>query len=65
MNQPPFGPNNNLLQNKLLGLKDYIKKENLIKNFIQHFKFFARAPILFVEKKDGSLQMSINYYKSN
>jgi hypothetical protein len=58
--QPPFGPIYNLSQNELSALKDYIE-ENLAKNFIQHSKFPASAPILFVKKKDRSLRMCIDY----
>jgi hypothetical protein len=39
-------------------LKDYIEK-NLAKNFIRRSKSLAGVPILFVKKKDGSLQMCI------
>ena len=35
--------------------------ENLAKNFIHHSKSPARAPILFVKKKDGSLWMCVDY----
>jgi hypothetical protein len=41
-------------------LKDYIE-ENLAKNFIRYSKFPAGAPIFFVKKKDGSLQMYVDY----
>jgi hypothetical protein len=52
--QPPLGPIYNLSQNKLVVLREYIDK-NFEKGFIQHSKFLADAPILFVKKKDGSL----------
>jgi hypothetical protein len=58
--QPPFGPIYNLSQNELSELKDYIE-ENLAKNFIQHSKSPAGAPIFFVKKKDGSLWMCVDY----
>ena len=32
-----------------------------MKNFIRHSKSPARAPILFVKKKDGSLRMCVDY----
>ena len=58
--QPPFGPIYNLSQNELAKLQKYIDK-NLSKNFIRHSKSLAGAPILFVEKKDGSLCMCVDY----
>jgi hypothetical protein len=58
--QPPFGPIYSLSQNELAALQDYFD-ENLAKNFIQHSKSPAGAPILFVKKKDGSLQMCVDY----
>ena len=58
--QPPFGPIYNLSRNELAALREYLNK-NLAKNFIQHSKSLAGAPILFVKKKDGSLQMYMGY----
>ena len=58
--QPPFGPIYSLSQNELAALREYID-ENLAKNFIRHSKSPAGAPILFVKKKDGSLQMCVDY----
>jgi hypothetical protein len=58
--QPPFGPIYSLSQNELVALRDYLD-ENLAKNFIQHSKSPTGAPILFVKKKDGSLQMCVDY----
>jgi len=58
--QPPFGPIYSLSQNELAALRDYLD-ENLAKNFIRHSKSPARAPILFVKKKDGSLWMCVDY----
>ena len=58
--QPQFGPIYSLSQNKLVALREYLD-ENLVKNFIQHSKSPARAPILFVKKKDGSLRMCMDY----
>ena len=54
--QVPFGPIYNLSQDELATLKEYID-ENLAKGFIRHSKSLAGAPILFVKKKDESLQM--------
>jgi len=62
--QPPFGLIDNLSQNKLLALKEYIE-ENLTKKFFWYFKSSARAPILFVKKNDRSLQMYVDYHESN
>ena len=45
---------------ELAALCEYID-ENLSKNFILHSKSVARAPILFVKKKDGSLRMRVDY----
>jgi hypothetical protein len=39
--------------------------ENLENEFIQHSKFLANALILFVKKKNGSLQMCVNYHALN
>ena len=58
--QPPFGPIYSLSQNELAALREYLD-ENLAKNFIQHSKSPAGAPILFVKKKDGSLRMCVDY----
>ena len=58
--QVPFGLIYNLSQDELATLKEYID-ENLAKGFIQHSKSPAGAPILFVKKKDGFLQMCVDY----
>ncbi len=58
--QAPFGLIYSLSQNELAALRDYLD-ENLAKNFIQHSKSPARAPILFVKKQDGSLRMCVDY----
>jgi hypothetical protein len=50
---PPFGPIYGLSEPELQALRDYLT-ENLAKGFVQHSKFPASTPILFV-KKDGSL----------
>jgi len=41
-------------------LHEYLN-DNLKKGFIQHLKSATNAPILFVKKKDGSLQICVNY----
>ena len=56
----PFRPLYNLSEHELTVLKDYIKK-NLDSGFISHSKSSARAPILFIKKKDGSLHLCVNY----
>ena len=58
--QPPFGSIYNLSQTELAELRKYIDK-NLTKYFICHLKLPSRAPILFVKKKDGLLQMCVDY----
>ena len=39
--------------------------EIFFKNFIQHSKSLAEAPILFVKKKDGSLHMYVDCHELN
>ena len=58
--QVPFGPIYNLSQDELAILKEYID-ENLAKGFIRHSKSPAGTPILFVKKKDESLQICVDY----
>ena len=45
-------------------LREYLH-DNLVKGFIQHSTSSASAPILFIKKKDGSLQLCINYCRLN
>jgi hypothetical protein len=52
--QPPSKPIYNLSQDEFVALCEYID-ENLKKRFIRHSKSLISAPILFVNKKDGSL----------
>ena len=58
--QPPHGPIYSLGAMELEMLKTYIKA-NLASDFIRPSKFLAGAPILFVQKKDGSLHLCIDY----
>ncbi|KAH7405600.1 hypothetical protein KP509_15G077200 [Ceratopteris richardii] len=58
--QPPFGPIYILSPEELTELRKNID-ENLAKGFIKHSKSQARAPILFVKKKDGTLRMCVDY----
>jgi hypothetical protein len=56
----PFKPIYNLSQNDLVALWKYIDK-NLKKLFIWHYKFLTNIMILFFNKKDGFLQMCVDY----
>ena len=58
--QPPYGPIYSLKPMELETLKTYIKT-NLASSFIRPSKSPASAPILFVQKKDGSLRLCIDY----
>jgi hypothetical protein len=62
--QPQFEPIYHLSQDKLIAFLEYFN-ENLEKRFIQHSKFLAIAPILFVKKNDGSLQMCVDHHVLN
>jgi hypothetical protein len=57
---PPFGLIYGLSEPELQALCDYLTK-NLAKGFVQHSKSPIGAPILFVKKKDGSLQLCVDY----
>ena len=57
---PPFGPLYNLSGNKLKVLQDYLAN-NLVKGFIQTSTSPLGVPILFVKKKDGTLQLCVDY----
>ena len=56
----PFGPLYNLSSNKLKVLWDYLA-DNLVKGFIQTSTSPLEVPILFVKKKDSTLQLCIDY----
>src|SRR5437763_1023505 len=58
--EPPYGPIYPLSQTKLATLHDFLE-ENLAKGFIRESKSLARAPILFVPKKDGGLRLCVDY----
>ena len=62
--QPPFDPIYNLEQVELEILKIYIKT-NLANSFIQLFKSYPRAPILFYKKPNRSLCLYVNYRNLN
>ena len=55
-----FGPLYNLSGNELKVLQDYLA-DNLAKGFIWALTSPSGAPILFVKKKDGTLQLCIDY----
>ena len=57
---PPFGPLYNLSGNELKVLWDYLA-DNLAKGFIRALASPLEAPILFVKKKDGTLQLCVDY----
>jgi hypothetical protein len=58
--KPPFGPLYSLSHPKLEELKCWLD-ENLSKGFICTSSSPTAAPILFVKKGDGSLQLVIDY----
>ena len=62
--QPPYGPIYPLSTPKLQVLREYLH-DNLAKEFIQHSTLSAGTPILFVKKKDGSLQLCVDYRRLN
>lgn len=62
--KPTYRPIYCLSKHKLKVLKDYIKT-NLQKRFIQKLEFFAEYQILFVPKKNGTLQMCVDYQQLN
>jgi hypothetical protein len=49
-----------LLANKLRVLREYLKS-SLAKEWIRYSEFSAGASILFILKKDGGLQLCIDY----
>ena len=61
---PPFGPLYNLSGNELKVLWDYLA-DNLAKGFIQALTSPSEVPILFVKKKDGTLQLCVDYQGLN
>ena len=58
--RPPYGPIYLLSTSELHVLREYLH-DNLAKGFIQHSTLSASAPILFVKKKDSSLQLCVDY----
>ena len=62
--QPPYGLIYPLSTSKLHVLREYLH-DNLAKGFIRHSTLSTSTPILFVKKKDGSLQLCIDYHRLN
>ena len=58
---PPYGPLYNLSNTELGVLQTYLDN-TLAKGWIRHSVSPAGAPILFVPKKDGGLQLCIDYW---
>jgi len=58
--EPPIGPLYSLAHHELEACKKWIA-ENLDKGFIWASLSLAGAPILFVKKGDGSLQLVVDY----
>ena len=57
---PPFGPIYSLSQEELAALRKFID-ENLATGFICPSRSPHRAPVLFIQKKDGSLRLCIDF----
>jgi hypothetical protein len=58
--KPPWGPIYNLTANKLETLRDYLD-ENLARCWIRPSTSSAGATVFFIPKKDGSLQLCVDY----
>ena len=58
--EPPYGPIYPLSPWELATLKEWLE-ENLKRGFIRESRSPAGAPILFAPKKDGGLQMCVDY----
>jgi hypothetical protein len=61
---PPFGLIYNLSEIELASLREYLNK-GLDRGWIQYSISPARAPILFVPKKDRKLRLCIDYHALN
>ena len=61
---PPFGPIYSLSKVKQLALREFLD-ENLKNQFIQPSQSSVGTPILFVKKKNGSLQLAVDYRSLN
>ena len=62
--QPSYNPIYPLSTFKLQVLREYLY-DNLMKRFLQHSTSSTSTPILFIKKKDSSLQLCINYCRLN
>ena len=62
--QPPYSLIYSLGPVELETLKIYIET-NLASGFIRSFKSLASTPILFIQKKDSSLRLCVNYQELN
>jgi hypothetical protein len=58
--EPPYGPIYPLSPQELVALKEYLE-ENLENGFIRESKSPTSALILFTPKKDGGLQLCVDY----
>ncbi|KAG5718803.1 hypothetical protein E4T56_gene2697 [Termitomyces sp. T112] len=61
---PPFGKIYNMSEIELQALKEYLD-DMLGKGFIRPLISTAGAPVLFAKKKDGSLQLCVDYWGLN
>ena len=57
---PPFGLIYSLSQSELKALRDFLD-EHLSYGFICPTRFLSGAPVLFVQKKDGSLRLCVDF----
>jgi len=62
--QAPFGPLYNMSVDELKVLMTYIS-ENLHRGFVRVSSSSASSPVLFVNKKDGSLRLCVDYRALN
>ena len=58
--EPPYGPVYNLSETELATLREYLRSSEE-KGWIRRSVSPAGAPILFVQKKDGSLRLCVDY----
>ena len=61
---PPFGPIYSLSQSELKSLWEFLD-EHLMMDFIHPSRSPGRAPVLFTHKRDGSLQLCIDFHGLN
>ena len=61
---PPFGPIYSLSQEELAALRKFID-ENLATGSIRPSRSPCGAPVLFIRKKDGSLQLCVDFQGLN